>query len=313
MRKKKIKIIFAGSTQFSFMHLKNISFTKHKIKAILTKKIKKFKKNNDIQKFSKKYNIPYFTFHTLENSKTYKIIHKFKADLLIVVAYGLLIPEKILKLFPLGAINFHASILPQLRGAAPIQWAILLGKKETGVSAFFLNKNLDSGKIICSLKCPIEKKETYSTLSAKLVILSLNILHQILSIFAQKITPYSNYQNKKLITYAPKIFKKQTQLYWTHSAKKLDRQIRAFYPSPNSFFFIKKIRIKVLKTKTQNIKKNKNLQIGEIIKANKKGIYINTKKNILILKKIQIQNKKSLYISDILNSKKKWFLPGTIL
>ncbi|CUR53294.1 Methionyl-tRNA formyltransferase [Buchnera aphidicola (Tuberolachnus salignus)] len=315
MLKKKINIIFAGTTMFSLIHVQNIFSTHHSIKAILTKRssIHFQKKNNIVQNFAIKNKIPYFLFENFKHKETYKTLKNFSADLLIVVSYGLLIPQKILKLFPKGAINLHASLLPRWRGAAPIQWAILSGDKETGISAFYMKKTLDTGNILYSLKCPIEKKDTYITLYSKLLIVSLQVLYQILYIIEKNITPKIKKQNLKYVTYAPKIFKKNTQIYWNQSAKKIERQIRAFYPSPNSFFLLNGIRIKVLKTIIKKKEKTKKYQIGEIIAANKKGIFIQTKKNILILKKIQIENKKSMDVFEVLNSKKKWFLPGLIL
>lgn len=310
MSTKKLKIIFAGTNEFALIHLKSLFFSHHEVIAIITKIDKK--KISPIKNFALKKNIIIFQPKNLQKKKFYNNIKKIKADILIVCAYGMLIPKNIYNIFPKGTINIHASLLPRWRGAAPIQWSILSGDKNTGITVIKINSKIDTGKIIYCLSCPILKSDTTSTLSIKLIPISLQAMYQSLLIIQYQKPIIYFIQNKKKVTYAPKIEKKNTKISWIFSANYIDRLIRAFNPYPYSYFLLNNKIIKIIKASIIYINKKK-YKIGEIIQANKKGIQINTKKNIINIKKIQISGGKPMHVSDMLNSKKKWFIPGKIL
>lgn len=209
-------------------------------------------------------------------------------------------------------INVHASLLPKWRGPAPIQWSILSGDKITGVSVILLNKKIDSGNIIYSIKCPINKKDTTLTLTAKLLPISLQTMYQSLYLLTSKKKYIGKFQDEKKSSYSKKITKKDGLIIWSKNVEELDKLIRAFNPWPYSFFFYEKKMIKIIKASIFDTKK-KSFKIGEIIKTNKDGIFVNTKKGILKIEIIQISGKKKCHINQIINSYSKWFKPNSIL
>lgn len=317
MSKKISKIIFAGSNDFSLAHLHSLFFSQYIISAVLTKPDNTFckkKKNrfSSIKKFSIKKKIPILQTNNLYKKKNYNIIKNFNADILVVSSFGSFIPKKILKTFPFGGINIHASLLPRWKGAAPVQWAILSGDIITGISVIKMNSKIDSGKIIYTLPCPIAKTDTTKTLCAKLIPISLQCMYQALQIIIHPVLKKYQKQNKKFATLAPKIKKKNANISWNLTALQIDRQIRAFDPWPCCQFLINNTYIKIKKSSITSLKKN-NYQIGEIIKISNKGIQINTKLGIINIEKIQIPGKKPMYIHQILNSNKKIFTKNSIL
>ncbi|VFP79317.1 methionyl-tRNA formyltransferase [Buchnera aphidicola] len=317
MSKKILKIIFAGSNDFSLAHLYSLFYSKYVISAVITKPDNLYCKKKDnifssIKKFAIKNNIKILQPTNLLKKNFYQSILDIKANILIVSSYGSIIPKKILKLFPLGGINIHASLLPRWQGAAPVQWAILSGDKKTGISVIKMNSNIDSGKIIYTLSCPINSTDTTITLCAKLIPISLQCMYQSLNIINNPNRKQYLKQDNKIKTIAPKIQKKDSRIYWSLSVRKIDRLIRAFTPWPGCQFLINDYFIKIKKHSIISFNKN-NFNCGEIIKINKKGVQINTKKGILNIEKIQIPGKKTTHISQIIHTKKKIFIKNTIL
>ncbi|VFP78296.1 Methionyl-tRNA formyltransferase [Buchnera aphidicola (Cinara cuneomaculata)] len=317
MLKKKLKIIFAGSNEFSFAHLYSLFYSIHKIQAIIIKPDNIFykKKENqysNIKKFAIQHSIPILQTNNLNKKKFYLSIYKIRADLLIVSSYGSIIPDKILQLFPLGGINIHASLLPRWKGAAPVQWAILSGDDYTGMSVIKMTSKIDSGEIIYQLSCPIHITDNTITLCAKLIPISLQCMYQSLNIL---LTPHikNRYSTKNIVeTIAPKIKKTDAKICWSLPVIQIDRLIRAFILWPCCYFLINNICIKIKKASILSFKK-KNFKNGEIINVSVTGIEVNTQKGVLNIEKIQIPGKKTLHIKQILNSNKKFFIKNTIL
>ncbi len=310
---KKLNILFIGTPEFASFQLKKIiKKKKHKIKAIITKK----EKNNilnPVSKISKIYNIKIFKPKSiLELKKLKKKLILFNIDIAIVIAYGFIIPKTILKIPKFGCINIHASLLPKWRGAAPIQRTLLSNDKITGITIIKMNKFIDSGKIIYQKKYKIKENDTYKTLYSKLKKISAKILPNILKKI-QNNNIKEKKQNKKNITYAKKIKKKEGLINWKENPKHIKRKIKAFCEWPKTFFYYKKYIIFIWSVKIKKKKNKKKYKNGEIIKYNKKGLKIFTKNKILIIKKIQLNNHKKMKISELINSKPKLFIKGNII
>ncbi|NIG99357.1 MAG: methionyl-tRNA formyltransferase [Buchnera aphidicola (Periphyllus acericola)] len=310
---KKKKIIFAGTNKLSAEHLNQLIIKKFNIISIITKLDNKIRNKNifsEVKKIAIQNKIEFIQPKSLNSKKIYQYIKNIKPHIMIVVSYGLIIPKKIINLFPLGCINVHTSLLPKLRGPSPIQYTILQGIKKTGITIIEINEKIDSGYILYKKSIIIKKNETYITLLKKLSILGKKSLIKCLKkIFLKKIIKIP--QNEKKVTYTNKIKKKNGLINWHSNAKNIEKQIRAFILWPGSFFFIKKIMIKIWKAKI--VKSSKKNIPGTILKANKNGIFISTKKNILKIKKLQISGKKKNNVSQIINSYKKLFKIGKIL
>ncbi|WP_343189016.1 methionyl-tRNA formyltransferase [Buchnera aphidicola (Chaitoregma tattakana)] len=310
---KQLKIVFAGTTDFAEKYLSALVKSKHKIVYVMTKKISI--KNKYISKLINnclKNSIPMILEKNLNNNKIVKKIQKKKPDIMIIVAYGIKIPQNIIKIFPMKALNIHPSILPKWRGPAPIQRAILNGDRKTGVSIISINQKFDSGNILNIKTCKIYKNDTFLSLSKKLCNIGIKSMFiSLINIFKRKKTLKQKTDKTKYF-YAHKISRHETKINWNNTAKYLERSIRAFYPSPGSYFFFKKKRIKVFQSEV--FINSKEYSCGKIIKILKDGIYISTKKNCLIIKKIQFEGKKMINSIDIYNGYKNFFQIGeTIL
>ncbi|WP_343189383.1 methionyl-tRNA formyltransferase [Buchnera aphidicola] len=319
IKKKKIKILFAGTPKFSSKHLKKLCKKKYKIIAVLTKpdtkKNRKMKiKISPVKKIAKKNKIKIYQPKNLNKKKTINKIKSFKANLMIVIAYGFIIPKKILKLFPLGCINIHPSLLPRWQGACPIQWALLKGDKKTGITIIKMNKYIDQGNIICSFNYKIKKKDTNITLNKKLNQIGIKALIYILKKIKKSKKIKTKKQKTKKIFYAKKIKKKHGKINWKKKkSKTIERMIKAFNPWPSVYFNIKKKTIKIWKAKTlQDKKKNKN-KPGTILSITKNGIKIQTKKKILKIKKLQISGSKKINAKEFYNANHKWIKKKDIL
>ncbi|XBC37586.1 MAG: methionyl-tRNA formyltransferase [Buchnera aphidicola (Meitanaphis microgallis)] len=306
IKKKSLKIIFSGTQNFSAQHLKQLIYTKHNIVGVLTKPDLpsgrgKLIVESPVKKIAKEHIIPVFQPKTLEDKKIYTQLYELNADIMIVVAYGLIIPKKILNMFSMGCINVHASLLPRWRGATPIQSAILYGDSITGVTIIQMDEGIDTGKILCSISCNIEKTDTSQSLHTKLSKIGckaiLLVLHNL------KFNKYNSIIQSKLTTYSKKINKQDAQLNWSQDATKLEKCIRAFNPWPVSFFKIQNVQIKVwAATVIMQCNQNKH-ELGKIILINKHGLQIQTKNNILNITKVQLPGKKIMHAYNLINSK----------
>lgn len=316
MNNKK-KIIFGGSTNFSFLHLsKLISESKDNIVGVITTQdflIRKKTKFNSIKKISLKNNIPVLQPLKMDISLIKEFLSNLQVDIMIIVDLGIIFPKEILKIPKLGSINIHCSLLPKWRGASPVQTSILNGDKRTGVTIIEMNEGLDTGDIIYQKSCVISLNETSGTLYKKLEKISILGMKKTIKKLKNN-TIKKKPQNSKKATFSKKFKKIDSRLKWNFSAMKLHRIVRAFNPKPISYCYFKNQLLKIWKTEIIfPIKKIKNKKIGEIISTSKLGIQVFTKKGILNIIEIQIPGKKAISSKDILNSKKNWFTPGNIL
>ncbi len=241
-----------------------------------------------------------------------KKIIKLNIDLIILIEFGIILPKFIIKIPRLGCYNVHPSLLPKWKGPSPIQYTLLHGDKKTGITFIKINEKIDEGNIILQKKCNILKNDNYITLYNKLINLSKNIINKIIKkIYLNKIIELKQKKiYKKNYTY--KIKKIDGIINWKNTAKKIDRQIKAFYKWPKTFFYYKKYIIFIWKIKI--IKKyNNKYKIGEIVSYNSKHLKIQTGKKIIKIIKIQINNKKKMKINKFFNSKPKFFIKGKIL
>ncbi|GAL37426.1 methionyl-tRNA formyltransferase [Vibrio maritimus] len=229
---------------------------------------------------------------------------------MVVVAYGLLLPQAVLDTPKLGCINVHGSILPRWRGAAPIQRSIWAGDAETGVTIMQMDIGLDTGDMLKIATLPIEATDTSTTMYDKLAELGPEALVDCLGdIAAGKATPVK--QDDEQANYASKLSKDEAKIDWSQDAAFIERCVRAFNPWPMSFFSVEENNIKVWQSRVEAGATE--APTGTILKADKTGIYVATGNETLVLEQIQIPGKKAMPVSDVLNSKASWFEVGSIL
>ncbi|MFT5653686.1 MAG: methionyl-tRNA formyltransferase, partial [Psychromonas sp.] len=232
------------------------------------------------------------------------------ADIMIVVAYGLLLPQSVLEIPRLGCLNVHGSLLPSWRGAAPIQRAIWAGDKETGVTIMQMDEGLDTGDMLAKVSCPIERYETSASLYEKLALQAPDLLVDTINKLV-KLELKAEKQDPQLASYAKKLSKSEALIDWSKDAVFIERCIRAFNPWPVSYFLLED---KVVKVHQASLLDNESEQsAGTIIAASKKGIQVATGEGIINLEVLQLAGKKALPVQDILNSRRELFAQGTLL
>ena len=254
-----LKIIFMGTPEFSVPIFKSIYETNNKILEVYTQPPKKKNRgqkiiNSPIHEHSKKLSISVRNPIVFDDEEI-NHIENLRPDLVIVVAYGKILPKKLLNLKGILFINVHASLLPKWRGAAPIQRAIMNMDQETGVSIMKIVPELDAGPVLIQSKIKITKETNHQELSGKMSELGAKLILDTLKIIENKKVNFIE-QNELNATYAKKIEKTETRLNWNDDADKIIAKINAFCPSPGCWFELNGARIKIIKAR-QVISKGK--------------------------------------------------------
>ncbi|MBL4908861.1 MAG: methionyl-tRNA formyltransferase [Alteromonadaceae bacterium] len=317
-----LNIIFAGTPDFAAQHLQALINSPHNIVAVYCPPDKPAGRGKKILPCATKtlaleHNLIVEQPVNFKDVSDQQKLASYNADIMVVVAYGLLLPEIILKAPRLGCINVHGSLLPKWRGAAPIQRSLEAGDAKTGVTIMQMDKGLDTGEMILTAECEITEQDTSASLYEKLAQLGPQAL---LDTLAQMAT--NSYQcqpqNNDLATYAHKLDKSEAELNWQLSAAILQRKIRAYIPWPVSQFTFTEVNANSEKTKEHRIRvwqasvnnEPNNSAAGTIIEVNKKSIVVATSQGSLALEMLQLPGKKALAVSDILNGRADWFKVG---
>ncbi len=311
-----LNIIFAGTPDFAAQHLAALIQSQHNIVAVYCPPDKPAGRGKKLTACATKvlaleHGIPVEQPENFKSEATQETLASYQADVMVVVAYGLLLPTVILETPRLGCINVHGSILPKWRGAAPIQRSLEAGDKETGVTIMQMDKGLDTGDMILTSTCEITIKDTSASLYEKLAKLGPVALLDTLTLMATGVYPRQP-QDNHLATHAAKLDKVEAELNWRLPAQELDRKVRAYIPWPVAQFTFsesnKQHRIRVWQASAIEMKHNQ--AHGEIISADKQGILVATNDGALRLEVIQLPGKKALAVADILNGKADWFAAG---
>lgn len=310
-----LKIIFAGTPDFAAKHLAALLGTRHQIVGVLTRHDKPAGRGkkltpSPVKVLAEENQLPVFQPISLRDSENQQWIKNLNADLMIVVAYGLILPQAVLDIPRLGCLNVHGSLLPRWRGAAPIQRSIWAGDTETGVTIMQMDAGLDTGDMLYKAICPISTSDTSASLYDKLAITGPEaLIHTVEMLSAGQCV--AEKQDDSLANYAEKLSKEEARINWQDDAVHIERCIRAFNPWPMSYFMIEEQLIKVWQAEVFADEHDK--QPGTIISADKKGICIATGNGILNITQLQPPGKKAMSAQDILNSRREWFTPEQIL
>ena len=293
------KIIFMGTPIFCVPILKSLYQNGYDISVVFTQPPKKSHRGQKINKspiqgISETLNIDYRTPKTLkDNHEEYEFLKELNADLAIVCAYGQIIPKNFLNLTKKGFVNIHASILPNWRGAAPIQRSIMNLDSETGISIMKINEELDSGPISNIYKIKIDENENAQEISEKLSTLAAEKILDNVSDILEDRAKFIDQDHSKA-TYAKKIHKEESQIDWDEDASKIIGKINGLFPSPGASFTFNNERYKILKA----VIGNGIGQVGEII-SNNLEVACNNNQSIKILE-IQRQGKRPQKISEFM-------------
>ena len=304
---KKIKIIFFGTPDFAVKSLKVIN-DNYEVLCVVTSPDKKSGRGlkiheSEVKKFSSQNNIKIKQPNDLRHNHFIDVISSLNADMYIVVAFRKL-PKEVFSIPPQGTINLHASLLPDYRGAAPINWVLINNEKITGVTTFFIDERVDYGDIILTEKVVINDDDDFGSLYNKLSNIGSKILLKTIEVVASgKAMIYKQVENKNL-NLAPKLDQGNTRINWKDSTDKIIGLIKGLSPIPGSWTMLengdKKIRLKIFKASIINKTNYNDSVIGKVSVINDE-IHINTKDGTLNCMKIQLENKKDMSIKDLLN------------
>ena len=308
-----LRIIFAGTPDFAARHLQALIQSEHQIVGVYSQPDRpagrgKKLKASEVKALALEHNLPVFQPQSLKNDEALAELTSLNADIMIVVAYGLILPKAILEAPRLGCLNVHGSILPRWRGAAPIQRAIWAGDKQTGVTIMQMDEGLDTGDMLHISRCPISTTETSASLYTKLAELGPDALIETINKLANgEITPEP--QNDELANYAKKLSKEEADIDWSMSALQIERNIRSFNPWPMCFTQMGGQTVKIHQAQVM-------LQSGDpgqILSSDKNGVVVACGEHALCITQLQPQGKKPMAINDFLNGRSDWVTPGTIL
>jgi len=298
----KLKIIFMGTPEFSVPTLMGLLESKEIIECVITQPDKRQGRglkisSSPVKRVAMEYKIPVDEPKRIKDEKVIRLIKDIHPDLIVVVAYGEILPKAVLDIPSFGCINVHASILPKYRGAAPIQWAIINGEETTGITIMKMDEGLDTGDVILQKKVSISQDDTQETLSKKLSLLGRDGLMEVITLIKNGgLTTIP--QDDSNAIYAPLLRKENGKIEWKKRSRDIYNQIRGMVLWPKAFSFLKGRRLNIFKSLLTNEKVNE--FPGTIVEAKIDGLKVATGDYYIILKELQLEGRKKMNVRDFL-------------
>jgi methionyl-tRNA formyltransferase len=296
------QIIFMGTPDFSVPTLKALHESQHKVLAVVTQPDRPKGRGrglvpSPVKEVAGTFGYPVLQPHKIKEPWFVEEIIAMDPDLFVVVAYGRILPGSLLSIPRLGAINIHASLLPKYRGPAPIQWAMINGEQETGVTTMWMDEGMDTGDILLSAKVSIMPDDTSGSLHGRLAEVGAQLLIETLERL-KKESLLGTPQDKSVATYAPLLKKKDGSIDWTKDAISLDAFIRGMNPWPGAFTLLSGKRLRVLQAK--NLQGAAKEQPGTVLEGFPGDFNVATGRGILELKEVQLESAKRLPAKEFL-------------
>ncbi|KJJ98604.1 methionyl-tRNA formyltransferase [Pseudomonas sp. 21] len=310
---KALRIVFAGTPEFAAEHLKALLDTPHEIVAVYTQPDRPAGRGqklmpSPVKQLALENRLPVLQPPTLRDPAAQAELAALKPDLMVVVAYGLILPQVVLDIPRLGCINSHASLLPRWRGAAPIQRAVEAGDAESGVTVMQMEAGLDTGPMLLKVSTPISAEDTGGSLHDRLAELGPKAVVEAIAGLAAG-TLEGEVQDDALATYAHKLNKEEARIDWSRPAIELERRIRAFTPWPVCHTTLGEAALKVLGAKPAEGKGDP----GMILDASRDGLLVACGEGALLLTRLQLPGGKPLAFADLFNSRREQFAAGQTL
>nr|WP_312971703.1 methionyl-tRNA formyltransferase [Pseudomonas sp.] len=308
-----LRILFAGTPEFAAAHLKALLDTPHQIVAVYTQPDRPAGRGqklmpSPVKQLAVENAIPVLQPPSLKDAAAQAELAALEPDLLVVVAYGLILPQAVLDIPRFGCINSHASLLPRWRGAAPIQRAVQAGDAESGVTVMQMEAGLDTGPMLLKVRTPITAEDTGGSLHDRLAELGPPAVIEAIAGLASG-TLMGEVQDDALANYAHKLNKDEARIDWSSPAIELERLIRAFNPWPICHSTLNEAPLKVLAGRIGEGQGRP----GEILAASKEGLTVACGSGALLLTRLQLPGGKALNFSDLFNSRREQFAVGTVL
>ena len=313
-----MKVIFLGTPDFAVNVLEDLIHSRHQVVAVITQPDKPVGRSSKLQfppvkECATFHNIPVYQFERIKNKEAIETLKSLNADIMITVAYGQILSQKVLEITPYGVYNVHGSLLPKYRGAAPIQWAIINGEEKTGITIMKTDVGLDSGDMLLKQEINILKTDTAETLFERMSIVAGDVLLKALDLLEQGDFTLTK-QNEEEATHFPMLKKEDGYLSFHKNMDEVMNQIRGMNPWPVAYTYLDGSLLKVFQARdAAYLDLNyKNKQDGEVLLANSKhGLVVKVANGVVRLEEIQIFGGKRMSDTAFLNGKK--IKEGTIL
>lgn len=293
-----MRVVFMGTPDFSVGTLRELAKAGHEVVAVVSQPDKPKGRGKNLQptpvkEAAMELGIPVYQPKRVRDPEFIETMRNLQADAIIVVAFGQIIPNEILTMTKYGCINVHASLLPAYRGAAPIQWAVINGDKESGVTIMRMDEGLDTGDMITKVVVPLEEKETGGSLFDRLSEAGAKLLVETLPLLEAGTAVFEKQPEESTTEYARMIDKKLGDLDWKKSAVELERLIRGLNPWPSAYT---KLHGKTLKIWEASVESSteQGKEPGTVLQADTKGMRIQTGDGVLKIEQLQLEGKKRM-------------------
>ncbi len=307
-----LELVFAGTPEFAARHLESLIASPHHVAAVYTQPDRRSGRgkklvSSPVKALAEQHGIPVKQPQSLKSPEAREELRELRPDLLVVVAYGLILPRAILEIPRLGCINVHASLLPRWRGAAPIERALLAGDGETGITIMQMDAGLDTGDMLMRQTVAIEPGDTRITLEDKLARAGVDALPRVLNDI-RTLQQNAQPQQDKLSTYADKLEKADALIHWEQPAALIDRQVRACLGRQPAFSHIDNSRIRILQARP--VAQHGEARAGVIVEVDKQGVLVGCGQDSLLITRVQLPGKNPVSIRDLLNARPHLLQPG---
>ena len=295
-----MRIVFMGTPEIALGCLQKIIYEKHEVIGVITQPDKPQNRGKKlgmppVKELALKYDIPVYQPLKARDEEFVNVLKELNPDVIVVVAYGQILPKSILDIPKFGCINVHVSLLPKYRGAAPINWVIINGEEKTGVTTMYMDEGLDTGDMILQKEFALDNEITAGELHDKMMVVGAETLKETLDLIEKGCAPRTK-QNHDEFSYAPMMDKSLGNIDFNKSAKDIHNLVRGVNPWPSAYTTYDGKTMKVWKTKVLNEESQK--APGTILSVDKDGIKVSTLDKVILLEEIQMPGKKRVLVSE---------------
>lgn len=308
-----LRVIFAGTPRFAAIHAEALVDSEHQLLSIYTQPDRRAGRGRQLQtspvkQVAEEAGIPVYQPDTLKDKEVQTELAAQSADVLVVVAYGLILPPDVLTIPRFGCLNVHASLLPRWRGAAPIQRAIEAGDETSGITIMQMDAGLDTGDTLAIAACPVEPRASATDLHDQLALMGPELLLSVLDNL-ETCRASAQPQDDTQANYAHKLHKQEAEIDWCRDAATLDRQIRAFNPAPVCYAILDGKRIRIWSARPAAAEAS-DIAPGTIVKADQQGITVRCAKGDLVLQTLQLEGGRQVPAAELLRAHNDRFSVG---
>lgn len=300
-----MRIVFMGTPDFAVPTLETLIQSEHEVVGVVTQPDRPKGRSGKLQfspvkEAAVEAQIPVFQPERIKDGTFYPVLQELNPDVIIVVAFGQILPKEILELPKYGCMNVHASLLPKLRGAAPIQWSVIDGDPESGVTIMQMDEGLDTGDMIDKVVVPIEKEETGGSLFDKLSIAGAKLCVKVMADLEAGVAGRIPQPEESTTPYAKMISKQMGKIDWNRPAKEIEQLVRGLNPWPSAYTSMNGKNLKIWSAEVLEKSEADEAQTGQILRADKNGLLVQTKEGCLNIKELQLEGKKRMDTASFL-------------